>query len=55
MFSSAAHNRVAKSNVTIVTWIARTPSFFKVASHVDAAGHIPAHLAEVLQKSCIFP
>jgi hypothetical protein len=32
----------------IATSIARTPSFFKVASHVDATGHIPAHLAEVL-------
>ena len=42
----------------IATWIARTPSFFKVASHVDATGHIPPSsgggLAELLYFSLIF-
>jgi len=41
--------------VSFASPITRAPNFFKVASRVDATGHIPPRLVTVFQKSGIFP
>jgi hypothetical protein len=52
---SAAHHKDDANSVITASPITRAPNFFKVASRVDATGHIPPRLVTVFQKSGIFP
>jgi hypothetical protein len=45
---SVAHHKDDANSVMIASPITRTPSFFKVAPHVDATSHVPPRLVTVL-------